>query len=92
MTRARRRKARIQTEDAEWQRRREYILRWWPGDSLAECLRFWQREPGIPDALHSKKTRYRVLTVTGNAAVEAERRAECDDLKARPMAWLRERG
>lgn len=86
MSRARRRKARTHTGDAEWQRRRDYLMAYNPGDHLLECAEFWAREPGVPDELRADPYRWRHLLAPPDVAVDIlERRAAL--LEAR-RAWL----
>ena len=70
-------------------------IQYWPGDELVNCREFWQREPGVPDALRSKLTRHRTIPVYPAAedspAVLAIK-AEWEQLKADRLAWLRENG
>ena len=97
MTRARRRQSRQLTEAAEWARRRDDVLAYNAGDALAECTQFWEREPDVPDELRPVEggpSRYWHILATDipHPEIEAERRAQWLDLKARRMAWLREKG
>ena len=94
MSRVRRRQYRRNTAEGAWLRRRDYVIATHAGDNLAESTEFWASEPDVPADLRSGLTRYRVLLATDipHPEIEAERRAEWEDLKARRMAWLREQG
>ena len=90
MTRARRRQARTQTEDGEWSRRRDYVMRNHPGDTLLESSEFWRREPDVPDELREDSLRWRDLLAP--EPVASEMRAERAELLDRRMDWLTEHG
>lgn len=82
------------TAEGAWLRRREHDIGGHPGDDLAESSEFWANEPDVSDELRSILTRYRVLLATDvpHPEIEAERRAQWADLKARRLAWLVEHG
>jgi hypothetical protein len=95
MTRARRRKARTMTADAEWLRRREDVLAVWRGDDLADCAEFWQREPDVRAELRADEPgpySHLLATDIPHPDIEAEIKARRDQLVARRLDWLAKAG
>ena len=90
MTRARRRKARSHTADAEWLRRRDYVISSHAADALVECREFWQNEPDVPADLREDPLSWRHLLAPEQLRSEIVERREA--LLAARRAWLAEHG
>ena len=90
MTRARRRQSRTMTADAEWQRRRAYVMAGHSGDDLLQSSEFWKHEPGVPDDLRTDPYHWRDLLAPPDVA--ADIRAKRAALLDARRAWLIEQG
>lgn len=86
MSRARRRSARGETAEAAWAHRRDYVLKYFPGDYLLEAGEFWENEPGVPATLRQDPDRWVHLMAPPDIARDIlARRAKLLDRRRR---WL----